>query len=144
MGVATPDPTVLARSLSTIMSGVLDSNPDATFRTALVKNELKLDTKPTTSTVMAFHKHLLRSLREPRQRTSLRRSRGSKLPAPKQHRPRRRSLHQPPRARERRDLASGSRSLREDAGEVVSASSATSGEQHRRLGDASCVQVLVT
>ena len=57
--VATPDPTVLARSLSTIMSGVLDSNPDATFRTALVKNELKLDTKPTTSTVMAFHKHLL-------------------------------------------------------------------------------------
>ena len=59
MGVATPDPTVLARSLSTIMSGVLDSNPDATFRTALVKNELKLDTKPTTSTVMAFHKHLL-------------------------------------------------------------------------------------
>ena len=42
MGVATPDPTVLARSLSTIVSGVLESNSDATFRTALVKNELKL------------------------------------------------------------------------------------------------------
>ena len=59
IGVTTPDATVLARALSNIMKGVLENHPDAAFRTSLVKNELKLDTKPTNASVVAFHRHLL-------------------------------------------------------------------------------------
>ncbi|CAE7308060.1 CCDC147 [Symbiodinium sp. KB8] len=59
IGATTPDATVLARALSGIMKGVLESHPDAAFRTSLVKNELKLDTKPTNASVVAFHRHLL-------------------------------------------------------------------------------------
>ena len=59
IGVTTPDATVLARALSNIMKAVLENHPDAAFRTSLVKNELKLDTKPTNASVVAFHRHLL-------------------------------------------------------------------------------------
>ena len=59
IGVTTPDATVLARALSNIMKGVLENHPDAAFGTSLVKNELKLDTKPTNASVVAFHRHLL-------------------------------------------------------------------------------------
>ena len=59
IGVTTPDATVLARALSNIMKAELENHPDAAFRTSLVKNELKLDTKPTNASVVAFHRHLL-------------------------------------------------------------------------------------
>ncbi|CAE7767290.1 RE2 [Symbiodinium sp. CCMP2592] len=59
VGVSTPDPSVLLRALSVIMQGVLEGNPEAAFRTSLVRTTLKLDTKPTHESVIAFHKHLL-------------------------------------------------------------------------------------
>ena len=59
VGVSTPDPTVLLRALSVIMQGVLEANSEAAFRTSLVRTTLKLDTKPTHESVIAFHKHLL-------------------------------------------------------------------------------------
>ena len=59
IGVAVPDATVLLRSLTTLMQGVLDDYPEAAFRTSLVRNCLKLDTRPTSENVAAFHRHLL-------------------------------------------------------------------------------------
>ena len=44
VGVSPPDPTVLLRALSSIMTGVLQ---EAAFRTSLIRNNLKLDTNPT-------------------------------------------------------------------------------------------------
>ena len=59
VGVTIPDPTILARALMAIMKKVLDSNQEAAFRTSLLRNSLKLDTKPTEETILALHKHLL-------------------------------------------------------------------------------------
>ena len=59
VGVATADPTVLSRALSTIMQAVLEGFPEAAFRTSLVRNSLRLDTRPTGENVIAFHRHLL-------------------------------------------------------------------------------------
>ena len=59
IGVAVPDATVLSRALTTLMQGVLDGYPEAAFRTSLVRNSLKLDTRPTSENVAVFHRHLL-------------------------------------------------------------------------------------
>ncbi|CAE7852708.1 unnamed protein product, partial [Symbiodinium microadriaticum] len=59
VGVATPDPTILSRALTGIRKKVLDANPEAAFRTSLLRNSLKLDTRPTDETIHAYHKHLL-------------------------------------------------------------------------------------
>ena len=59
VGVSPPDPTVLLRALSSIMAGVLESYPEAAFRTSLIRNNLKLDTNPTEQAVLSFHRHLL-------------------------------------------------------------------------------------
>ena len=59
VGVTTPDPTILGRALTGIMKKVLEANPEAAFRTSLLRNSLKLDTRPTDETIHAYHKHLL-------------------------------------------------------------------------------------
>ena len=56
VGVSPPDPTVLLRALSSIMAGVLESYPEAAFRTSLIRNNLKLDTNPTEQAVLSFHR----------------------------------------------------------------------------------------
>ena len=64
IGVAVPDATVLSRALTTLMQGVLDGYPEAAFRTSLIRNSLKLDTRPTSENVAAFHRHLLQEAKE--------------------------------------------------------------------------------
>ena len=59
VGVATPDPTILGRALTGIMKKVLEAHPEAAFRTSLLRNSPKLDTRPTDETIHAYHKHLL-------------------------------------------------------------------------------------
>ena len=51
--------TALLRALTVITQGALEGNSEAAFRTSLVRTTLKLDTKPTHESAMAFHKHLL-------------------------------------------------------------------------------------
>ncbi|CAE7213342.1 TY5A [Symbiodinium sp. CCMP2456] len=58
VGVATPDATILSRALMKTMEKVLQ-NPEAAFRTSLLRNSLKLDSRPTQETILALHKHLL-------------------------------------------------------------------------------------
>ena len=58
-GVSVPDPTVLARALTTITQPILEKNAEAAFRTSLLRNTLQIDTFPTTDNVLALHRHLL-------------------------------------------------------------------------------------
>ena len=54
-----PDPMILSRGLSSIVSRVLSTDYQASFRTALVRNTLGVDVSPTYEAVEGYHKHLL-------------------------------------------------------------------------------------
>ena len=59
VGVTIPDATVLVRALSNITQSILEKNPEASFRTSLLRNTLQVDTNPTMENVLALHRHLL-------------------------------------------------------------------------------------
>ena len=61
LGLLTPDPTILVKGLASITSGILEKalNREIAFRASLVRSVLRVDSKPTTDTVMQFHGHLL-------------------------------------------------------------------------------------
>ena len=53
-----PDPVVLCRGLSQIVSEVLGKFPESEFRTNLIRNTLQVDTNPTLENTLKFHQHL--------------------------------------------------------------------------------------
>ena len=59
INLAKPDPTVLARGLTTIVQPVLDKNYEANFRTSLIRSTLRIDTSPTYHNVADYLNHLL-------------------------------------------------------------------------------------
>ena len=59
VGMAIPDPTVLAASLTKIASPYLVQSQDASFRTQLLRTTLRLEASPTEESVEAYHTHLL-------------------------------------------------------------------------------------
>ena len=58
VSVAKPDPSILARGLTAMTAEILQKNPEAMFRTSLVKSTLQVDTVPTMTSVLEFHRHL--------------------------------------------------------------------------------------
>ena len=59
INLAKPDPTVLARGLTTIVQPVLNKNYEANFRTSLIRSTLRIDTSPNYINVMDYLNHLL-------------------------------------------------------------------------------------
>ena len=59
LNVQAPDPSLLARGLSTMVRSVLEKSPDASFRTSLVKSTLQIDTTPSYDKVDSYYKHLM-------------------------------------------------------------------------------------
>ena len=59
INLAKPDPTILVKGLTSIVQGVLAGNPQASFRTSLVRSSLKVDVAPDYKSVEDFHAHLL-------------------------------------------------------------------------------------
>ena len=55
----TPDPNVLAASLTRIASPYLSQSPDAGFRTQLLRTTLRIEASPTSEAVESYHSHLL-------------------------------------------------------------------------------------
>ena len=51
LGLARPDPTILARGLTSIVQPVLEKDYEANFRTSLIRNSLKIGTAPTNVSV---------------------------------------------------------------------------------------------
>ena len=59
LGLTRPDPTILARGLTSIVQPVLERDYEANFRTSLIRNSLKIDTAPTNESVADYLHHLL-------------------------------------------------------------------------------------
>ena len=59
VGMVTPDPTVLAASLTRISAPFILQSPDAGFRTQLLRTTLRLEASPTAEAVESYHSHLL-------------------------------------------------------------------------------------
>ena len=64
VSVAKPDPSILARGLTAMTAEILQKNPEAMFRTSLVKSTFQLDTVPTMTSVLEFHRHLTSEILE--------------------------------------------------------------------------------
>ncbi|CAE7357873.1 unnamed protein product, partial [Symbiodinium sp. CCMP2456] len=59
LGVTAPDPSLLARGLSTMTKQVLDKDMEVNFRTNLVRSTLLVDTTPSYDSVEKYYHHLL-------------------------------------------------------------------------------------
>ena len=59
LGLAAPDPSLLARGLTSMTRAVLEKDQEVVFRTSLVRSNLLVDTKPTYETVEQYYHHLL-------------------------------------------------------------------------------------
>ena len=56
--VTVPDPVLMVKGLATIVGPVLTKNQDAWLRTTMMRNRLQLDSNPTESTTLDYHRHL--------------------------------------------------------------------------------------
>ena len=59
LNVQAPDPSLLTRGLNGLVKQVLDKHPDASFRTSLLKSNLRVDTNPSYDTVESYYRHLM-------------------------------------------------------------------------------------
>ena len=64
MGVTIPDASILLRSVELIIAKALDNNGDVKFRLSLVKNELQVQSRPTTDNVIRYYNHALAELQQ--------------------------------------------------------------------------------
>ena len=59
LSLATPDPTILSKGLSSMVRKVVEKNPDMGFRTNLVRSTLQVDTRPSYETIDTYYKQLM-------------------------------------------------------------------------------------
>ncbi|CAE7708795.1 unnamed protein product [Symbiodinium sp. CCMP2592] len=59
LSLATPDPTILAKGLNTMVRRLVDQHADMGFRTNLVRSTLQVDTRPSYTTIDTYYKHLM-------------------------------------------------------------------------------------
>ncbi|CAE7406162.1 GIP [Symbiodinium sp. CCMP2592] len=64
MGVTIPDASILLKSVELIIERALEVNGDVKFRLSLVKNELQVQSRPTTANVIRFYNHALAELQQ--------------------------------------------------------------------------------
>ena len=55
--VTVPDPVLMVKGLATIVGPVLTKNQDVWLRTTMMRNRLQLDSNPTESTTLDYHRH---------------------------------------------------------------------------------------
>ena len=58
-GMVAPDPSILARGLTTVTAQHIAENADVQFRTQCVRSALHIDLHPSGDEVLDYHKHLL-------------------------------------------------------------------------------------
>ena len=58
-GMVAPDPSILARGLTTVTAQHIAENADVQFRTQCVRSALHIDLHPSGGEVLDYHKHLL-------------------------------------------------------------------------------------
>ncbi|OLP89029.1 Copia protein [Symbiodinium microadriaticum] len=59
LNVQAPDPSLLCRGLNGLVRQVLEKNPDASFRTSLLKSNLRVDTNPSYESIESYYRHLM-------------------------------------------------------------------------------------
>ena len=59
VGLVLPDPSILARSLTAILSVLMGSNQDLAFKLTVARQALRLDQNPTMDRLLAYHRHAL-------------------------------------------------------------------------------------
>ena len=59
LNIQPPDPSLQVRALNSVVKGVLERNSEASFRTNLVRSNLKIDSNPTKESVEKLYKHLM-------------------------------------------------------------------------------------
>ena len=59
LNVQAPDPSLLCRGLNGLVRQVLEKNPDASFRTSLLKSNLRVDTNPSYESIERYYRHLM-------------------------------------------------------------------------------------
>ena len=59
LNIQAPDPSLQARALNSIVKEVFEKNSEASFRTQLVRSNLKIDSNPTKESVEKLYKHLM-------------------------------------------------------------------------------------
>ena len=64
MGIATPDASILLRSVETIIAKTMENNGDLRFKLSLIKNELQIQSRPTVEGVIKYHSHALAELQQ--------------------------------------------------------------------------------
>ena len=72
MNVSPPDSSVLLKGIELIVSNAVKKHPEVSFRLALARNDLQLQNRPTSDTVLKYYDHVLAEL----QQTSLLRRKG--------------------------------------------------------------------
>ena len=58
-GMVAPDPSILARGLTTVTAQHIAENADVQFRTQCVRSALHIDLRPSGDEVLDYHNHLL-------------------------------------------------------------------------------------
>ena len=59
LNIQAPDPSLQARALNSIVKDVFEKSSEASFRTQLVRSNLKIDSNPTKESVEKLYKHLM-------------------------------------------------------------------------------------
>ena len=59
LGVTIPDASVMARELHKMVNRVVEKNAELTFKMALARNALQLDTSPSQEAVLRYTEHML-------------------------------------------------------------------------------------
>ena len=59
IGLILPDPSILVRALTAVMSQIMATNQDLAFKMNVARQALRLEQSPTLDKVMAYHRHAL-------------------------------------------------------------------------------------
>ncbi|CAE7573274.1 TY1B-DR3, partial [Symbiodinium sp. CCMP2456] len=64
MRLTAPDPSILLKGVETIIGSCVQRHSEMSFRLSLARNELQLQNRPTTETVMKFYDHALAEMQQ--------------------------------------------------------------------------------
>ena len=64
MNVSPPDSSLLLKGIELIVSNAVKKHPEVSFRLALARNDLQLQNRPTSDTVLKYYDHVLAELQQ--------------------------------------------------------------------------------
>ena len=59
IGLVLPDPSILARALTSVLSPIMSANQDLAFKLNVARQALRLDQNPSLERVLTYHRHAL-------------------------------------------------------------------------------------